>query len=465
LTGGAGDGGSAPAAPAAVAPDPFAPKAAGGGLGGGGGSSLPTRGTASAILAANGISFPEGSSATFIAATSQLIVKNTQPNLDAVEAFVDSLLKKIPQMISISAKFVEVSQKNTDELGFDWLIGAFNVGAPGVFASGGTSGNSANGPIASGDYPTLFPGSSTPVGQFPLTAGSRSGSAAITPNSIDGQIQGTGLQTTQKAPGIFSITGVFTDPQFQVVIRALSQKKGVDLMSAPSVTTRSGQRASVEVVREFIYPTEFSPPQLPQSSSQTSLTGVTPPVVVAPTTPSAFTMRPVGVKMEVEPVIGPDGYTIDLNLAPEVTEFDGFINYGSPINTVSTDALGLTRTVTLSENKIQQPIFSLRKVQTAVTVWDGQTVAMGGLIREDVQDKVPILGDLPLVGRLFQTKAQDHFKRNLMVFVTAKLIDPSGQPIRNTGGSTTTTTTVTTPPPMEGVSAIPGVPGVLTPIK
>ncbi len=156
------------------------------------------------------------------------------------------------------------------------------------------------------------------------------------------------------------------------------------------------------------------------------------------------------LRLEVDPVIGPDGYTIDLNLAPEVTEFEGFINYGSPINTASTDALGNPTTVTLTENKIEQPVFSTRKVTTAVTVWDGQTVAMGGLIREDVQDvedKVPILGDLPFLGRLFQSKAEDHFKRNLMILVTAKLIDPSGEPVRKpapaptapvSGGASTT---------------------------
>jgi len=174
-------------------------------------------------------------------------------------------------------------------------------------------------------------------------------------------------------------------------------------------------------------------------------------------------MRPVGVKMEVDPVIGPDGYTIDLSLAPEVTEFDGFINYGSPIQTSATDALGNPTTVVLTPNIINQPVFSTRKVTTAVTIWDGQTVAMGGLIREDVQDvedKVPLLGDLPIVGRLFQSKAEDHYKRNLMVFVTARLIDPSGQPLRN---PQTTTTTPGLPPAPETVSATPGVPGVLPP--
>ena len=60
------------------------------------------------------------------------------------------------------------------------------------------------------------------------------------------------------APGIFGLAGVFTDPQFQVVVRALNQKKGVDLLSAPKVTTKSGQRAIIEVVREFRYPTLYS---------------------------------------------------------------------------------------------------------------------------------------------------------------------------------------------------------------
>jgi general secretion pathway protein D len=146
--------------------------------------------------------------------------------------------------------------------------------------------------------------------------------------------------------------------------------------------------------------------------------------------------------MEVDPVLGADGYTIDLNLAPEVTEFEGFINYGSPIQTTSVNALGQSVPNVLTPNIINQPVFSSRKVTTAVTIWDGQTVAMGGLIREDVQnveDKIPVLGDIPILGRLFKTKAEDHFKRNLMIFVTASVIDPSGQKVRQQTTSTDAT--------------------------
>ena len=64
---------------------------------------------------------------------------------------------------------------------------------------------------------------------------------------------------------------------------------------------------------------------------------------VTPTTPTAFEKRDVGVTLEVEPTIGPDGYSIDMQLAPQVVEFEGFINYGSPIQTTSTNPLtGLT---------------------------------------------------------------------------------------------------------------------------
>ena len=437
---GGGDAGGAGGGAAAAPADPFA--AGGGAAGAAAGSNLIRRKSALEILKGQGIPFPDGASAVFNPVTSQLIVKNTQPGLDLVEAFVQSIIDQKPKMIYITSKFVEVSQKNTDELGFDWLLGPFNIPSSNrVFGSGGTSGNSVNGPTNALDYP--FNVSGIPIGGNPITAGNRSGTGAVTSDSIDGLISGQ-TTTSSLAPGILAFSGVFTDPQFQVVIRALSQKKGTDLMSAPSVTTKSGQQATVAVIREFIYPTEFDPPEIPQTVGTTNsaggtnlLTGAssasTGTFPVTPTTPTAFEMRPVGVTMEVEPTVGADGYTIDLNLAPEVVEFEGFINYGSPISSGATDALGNPSTIVLTENKIQQPVFSSRKLKTSVTVFDGSTVVMGGLIREDVQDvedKVPLLGDIPIIGRLFQTKSEDHFKRNLMIFVTASLIDPSGARIR-----------------------------------
>jgi general secretion pathway protein D len=337
-----------------------------------------------------------------------------------VDALVESSAETAPSQVEIESKFIEVSQDNLKELGFDWLLGQFGFpGGSGVYGGGGTTGdqfNAVSPPTGTGPfYPFRYPGTTVPVGVNPITAGNRAGGAAITANALDALLLGNPV--TGPASGVLALAGVFTNPQFQVVLRALNQKKGIDVLSAPKVTTKSGSQATVEIVREFRYPEEYDPPQVPQQ------TGGGGAQVVTPATPTTFTMKPVGVRLEVEPTVGSDNYTIDLRLLPEVTEFEGFINYGSPI---------ANRGVVVTENVINYPVFSERKVETTVSIYDGQTVALGGLIREDVQkvtDKTPILGDIPVAGALFRSQADKHIKRNLIIFVTAKLMDPAGQPL------------------------------------
>jgi len=187
------------------------------------------------------------------------------------------------------------------------------------------------------------------------------------------------------------------------------------------------------------YPKTYTQPQVPSISSSTGSTVIggatTVPVVVTPTTPQDWETRNTGVTLEVEPVVGGDATTIDLNLIPQVVEFEGFINYGSPIFGIGINTVGVltqNSSVLLTQNVINQPVFSTRKVTTSVSVYDGQTVVLGGLMREDVQkteDKVPIIGDIPLVGRAFRTNTEQHTKKNLVIFVTAKIITPAGVPL------------------------------------
>jgi general secretion pathway protein D len=398
---------------------------------------LVGRADAKTMLESMGVQFPPGASATFWPHTGVLIVRNTQDNLDMVDALVDQANASQPKQVEIESKFIEITQNNLKELGFDWLLGPFNIGNHKLFGAGGTSVNSpaanpGNFPfVNTTDQPIGDTQPGQPIGQFPVTGGNRSGSFAISANALDALLfPGAG----GVAPGIFGLAGVFTDPQFQVVIRALNQKKGVDLLSAPKVTTKSGQRAIIEVVREFRYPKTYTPPQVPSIGTTTTTGSQVVPVVVTPTTPQDWETRNTGVTLEVEPVVGGDATTIDLNLVPQVVEFEGFINYGSPINAVgvstfSTRGIQTSVPVLLTENVINQPVFSTRKVTTSVSVWDGQTVVLGGLMREDVQkteDKTPIVGDIPLVGRLFRTNVDQHIKRNLIIFVTARVVTPAG---------------------------------------
>ena len=389
------------------------------------------------------VPFPPGSSAQYAPGGTKLTIRNTQDNLDLIAMIVDAASEGMPKQVEIEAKFLEISQDNLKELGFNWLLGPLAIGG-GMYGAGGTQGY--GGTPSSSVYP--FSTGSGPVGANPVTGGLRSGygatpDAAISANSLDALLAGITPGAMAAAPGVLGLAGIFSNTQFQVVIRALNQKKGVDLMSAPKVTTKPGNRAVIKVVREFPYPTEFSPPQPPPASAAAapqqgglvlesgfySQGGM-----VTPSTPTAFQKRDVGVVLEVEPVVGTDNYTIDLSLAPQVVEFDGFINYGSPILTPAIDLATLSITsAPITDNVVNQPIFSIRKVTTNVSIWDGQTVAMGGLIREDVQkvqDKVPILGDIPLAGRLFRSDVDQKIKRNLIIFVTARLMYAEGRPIR-----------------------------------
>ncbi len=397
---------------------------------------VPGRKDATAFLKAEGVPFPPDSFAQYVPAGSKLFVRNTQSALDLIDTLVDAAMGVQPTQVEIESKFVEITQNNMKELGFNWLVGPFSIGN-GVYGAGGTEG--AGGTVDGATYPFGT------IGQNAVTGGLRSGQgttpeAAITANSIDALIAGIAPGVSSAAPGIFGLAGIFSNPQFQVVIRALNQKKGVDLMSAPKVTTKSGSKAVVKVTRSFPYPTEYSPPELPAASgtSTTTTTGLRSgfftDTLVTPTTPTTFENRDLGVTLEVEPQVGADNYTIELNLSPEVVEFEGFINYGSPIQgpLYSGPALPIG-TYNITTNVINQPIFSTRKVTTSVSIWDGQTVALGGLIREDVQktqDKVPILGDIPLAGRLFRSDASQKIKRNLIIFVTARLMDAEGRPVR-----------------------------------
>jgi general secretion pathway protein D len=392
------------------------------------------------------------------------VVRNTVPNVELVESLVEEAMKSAPKMVTVTVRILEVAQNNLDELGFDWLMGGGGSN-PKVDFGGGTVGKSlrtdlrTGGPFASSTTVPQFSGlpvtttSTLSTGVNPITAGLRSGQVAD--NRLD-QLLNTGnaLPSQLPSPGILSVAGVFTDPQFQTILRGVSQKKGVDVQASPSVTTKNGQKATIELQREVIYPTEFDPPQLPQASNNNNavagffLIGQglnTQPPIATPTTPTAFEMRKTGIVLEVEPVIGEDG-SVELNLTPEMTDFEGFVNYGSPINRSGGGQypvynLGrlvgviLEKDQLITPNQILQPIFKTTKTSTSVRVWDGSTIMIGGLKRQDVSiidDKVPILGDLPFIGRLFRTNAKQTETRNVVMFVTVDVIDPSGQKIRKT---------------------------------
>jgi general secretion pathway protein D len=134
----------------------------------------------------------------------------------------------------------------------------------------------------------------------------------------------------------------------------------------------------------------------------------------------------IGPVLDVVPYVLSDGYTINLDLIPSLTDFNG---YDVPPNVAN---------VTGGLNVVQLPVilpdFTIRQVITTVNVWDNQTVVIGGLISSQVQtskDKVPFLGDVPFLGKLFQSQSKTAIKKNLMIFVTSTIVDPAGNRVHS----------------------------------
>ncbi|MBR5213008.1 MAG: hypothetical protein IKV92_01990 [Akkermansia sp.] len=469
-----------------------------------GGSHKVVKIDAVAALRAAGASFPKGSSAQYSARTGMLTVENTADNLDFVEEVINDYRRKLPQMIKVSARFVEVSQTNEEELSFDWVVNPFSVANNGSTYLGGVNGTGSsplrtyNDFVGSGGsaFANNYTGNSgwpitpnsggitdayTPTDNGLMTGGLRSGSGAISGSSMDALVAaGSASSNTAKtvAPGILSLSGIYDSGSFQMIMRGLSQKKGVDIMSAPSLVARPGELeytpdpdplasdqngdngcAKIEVIRRFIYPSAYDPPTTDSSSGgnwgnnnngNNNWGGGNSSPIATPSNPSEWAVEEVGIVMRFK-VDEEDGNDIIKfnHFEIRVVNFEGFVNYGSPITSAVTTETQIEH-ITLTENRIDMPIFSRRYINSNPCSYDGHTIAIGGMIEDNVQkveDKVPVFGDLPLIGRFFRSNAESHVRKNLMIFVTAEKIDPTGKPtrLRDLGTSDAPTAGSTTP--------------------
>ncbi|HWH69896.1 MAG TPA: type II and III secretion system protein, partial [Candidatus Sulfotelmatobacter sp.] len=246
------------------------------------------------------------------------------------------------------------------------------------------------------------------------------------------QLVTSGLRNTVNAPAVGTFSGILTDPQFRVVIKALEQRDGVDLLNESSVTTLSGRQTEIQVVDMMTIVTGTS---LNQTSSgggggfsgangSTGGGGVIGSTINYPTD-----ILPFGPTLDVIPYVSADGFTIQMTIIPTITEFLGYDDPGQFIPQAQSASGGAGGVSVPIRAQLPLPHFRLRQVTTSAIVWDGQTVVLGGLITEDVtklKDKVPVLGDIPVLGRLFRNESSATKKKNLMIFVTPTIIDPAG---------------------------------------
>jgi type II secretory pathway component GspD/PulD (secretin) len=266
-------------------------------------------------------------------------------------------------------------------------------------------------------------------------------------STADNHISGKGSSQNDQFMRVNAFLG---NADLSMILHMLSQRSDTDLLSAPKVVTKPGQEATIKVVTIYRYPQDYDVTiQSTSSSSSTSVTGsgsggdgkILPMVE-----PQNFETQEVGVILNVQPELSAEGF-INLKLNPRIISEPTWKDYGMkvPMSSVMSSTAQAMALASGNEDMqwftvpMEQPFFKERSIETVVTLYNGATVVMGGLITEErksMEDKIPFLGDIPFIGRLFRSRSEWSNKRNLLLFVTARLVGPDGRMIQNS--STTT---------------------------
>ncbi len=362
-----------------------------------------------------------------------LMVRATMPELDTVEQLLQVLNTAQPQVM-IEAKFVEISADANAPLGFDSYLGNVQAGtnqppgtAPagtyGVFPGPGMSsaGNST------GNVGTISGILTDPQFRDVIAVLEGAGTNGVRELRGD-QLAWPGRDATNAAnirvtaaQGA-TVTGILSEPQFRVVLRALEQRAGVDVLSAPKVTTLSGRQAQIQVADMRTVVTGLNPDTVKVPGATPATNGL----------PFSSATIPTGPSLDVIPLVAADGVTINLTVIPTVTEFLG---YDEPPKSSKVEVMenGKARLVNLP-----LPRFRVRQMVTQAAIRDGQTLVLGGFPVEETRlskDKVPVLGDIPLAGGLFRSESRSTVRKQLLVFVTATIIDPAGNRVNASAGT------------------------------
>ena len=192
-------------------------------------------------------------------------------------------------------------------------------------------------------------------------------------------------------------SAVFSASDFSIVLSALKTFSGTKIVSNPTVVTLNNTEAFINVGEEF---------PIPQYTYNQERGGFE---------VSGFAYKPIGIILTVTPQVNASGF-IKLTVEPTVSERTGTASFGGA-------------------GGAQIPIISERKAKTQVSMKDGYTMAIGGLLKTQTTNggsKIPVLGDIPLLGKLFSSSSKDDETSNLIIFITAKSISSEGGRIEDT---------------------------------
>ena len=317
----------------------------------------------------------QGGAATILAHedTNSLIISAPPPVFRSLEGVIRQLDIRRPQVL-IEAVIAEVSEENANELGVQWQLGGNHV----IGGTNFTSGNSGN---AGNNILSATAG---------LNSG-RTGTSGVTPPTIT---LGNGLNLGYLTS--VTINGIKL-ANLGALVTALRSNGKNNILSTPSVMTLDNQQAIIKVGQEV----PFITGSYSTNTGTTVNTGATGATTSGISNPfQTIQRKDVGIKLTVTPHIN-EGDAVKLEIHQEVSSLAAKVSGAADLVTNN------------------------REVQTTVLIKDDSVLVLGGLISDNVQDnvqKVPGLGDIPLLGNLFRYRSNDHQKQNLMVFLHPRIL-------------------------------------------
>ncbi|MEX0717253.1 MAG: secretin N-terminal domain-containing protein [Planctomycetaceae bacterium] len=328
--------------------------------------------------------------------SNSLLISANPKYFDQVMQLVADL-DKAPPEVMIQVLIVEVDLQNTDEFGIelgfqDSLL--FDRGVLEILDTISTTTTAPNGVQTTTQE--IVSSTRTPGFNFNNPSIPLGNNAASSPGTVGSQ--GLSNFSLGRINGDLGFGGLVLSAQSEaisVLLRALAAQRTVNILSRPQIRTLDNQLASIQVGQ-----------QVPVIGSATTnpLTGIAQPQLGTP--------QQVGIILQVTPRITPDGRIIMETIANK-SDFSG---QGVPI---ATDGAG---------GVIESPIFNLTEARAVVSVPDGQTIVLGGMITKNdnrLERKVPWLGDVPFLGRLFRYDSVTSRRTELLIFLTPRVVHSS----------------------------------------
>lgn len=350
-----------------------------------------------------------------------LIISERPTRLSRVRPIIEQLDRATDQVM-IESKFIEVTDRDVKNLGVNWAsLNGYSVGAGNLRSSVNRSrnGSYSDGNAASGSRNATSASSASSGTSSNATVGSNMSNTVTSTDGVvstvattgtntvlnNGTTAGTSTTTGSDSNSLLSTfqnlaaggatdrlaTAVFSADDFRVVLSALQTLTNTKIVSNPTVVTLNNSESTINVGDDYPIP-KYT---YNQERGTFEVSG--------------FEFRPIGINLRVTPQVNSRGF-IRLNLEPEVSQRNGSVNF----------------------NSAEIPIISTRKTKTQVSLKDGYTMGIGGLIRAQASNgntKVPLLGDLPVIGAAFRSKTRDNESTNLLIFITAKTVAADGAPI------------------------------------